>query len=420
MIDIAKVRENQEAVAANLSRRGVNRKEVKKLFQADVKWRGLNEQVEKLRRRQHEISERVASARKGERERIINEAKQTASRLKRTEEELAAAARQRERYWRALPNLVEDDVPDGGEKEAVVIATSEAKPPAFGFPAKNYLELLPDCVDMERAAKVSGNRFAYLKRQLARLELGLISYAVDSLVSAGFEAVIPPVLIKEKAMAGMGYLDHEGDEVYRTQDSLYLVGTSEQSLGAMHMDEILTPPLPRRYAAYSTCFRREAGSHGRDVKGILRVHQFNKVEMFSFCLPRQSRDEHEFLLRQQRRLMDRLRLPYRVVKLAAGDLGVPFTKTYDIETWLPSEGRFRETHSTSNAADYQARRLNIRVRDKDGTVKKAHMLNGTAVAVGRTLIALVENNQRTDGSVAIPEVLHQYLPFNQIEKTASG
>jgi len=419
MIDIKKVRDDWQAVAGNLARRGVEEKSVEKLWEADKEWRELNGEVEKLRSEQNKVNELVAAADKKEGEKIINDAKKASKKIKTGERKLISLLEQRDELWRSLPNMILEDVPNGGKEEAQVEAESKVKIPEFKFEAKSYLELLPEYIDLASAAKVSGSRFVYIKNQLARLELGLVSYVIDHLVDIGFEAIIPPVLINEKAMKGMGYLDHEGDEIYKTQDNLYLVGTSEQSVGAMHMEEILEAPLPRRYVAYSTCFRRESGSHGQDVKGMLRVHQFNKVEMFSFCSPEQSGDEHEFLLTQQRYIMDSLFLPYRVMKLAAGDLGAPAAKTYDIETWIPSEKKFRETHSTSNTTDYQARRLNIRVRDAD-TIKKAHMLNGTAVAVGRVLIALIENHQQADGSIAIPKVLHKYLPFTSIKKPVNG
>ena len=268
---------------------------------------------------------------------------------------------------------------------------------------------------MQRGAKVAGARFTYLSGDLARLELGIATYVIDMLTKQGFTQVIPPLLINEEAMAGMGYLDQAGDEVYKTQDDLYLVGTSEQSLGAMHMNEIIpSEHLPIRYVAFTPCFRREAGSHGKDVKGILRLHQFDKVEMFSITTPERSEEEHQFLLTQQVSIMDALELPYRVVRLAAGDIGAPSAKTIDIETWIPSEKAYRETHSTSNTTSYQSRRLNIRFKNSDNTTEKVHMINGTAVALSRLLIAIIENHQSTDGSVKLPACLHPYLPFTAL------
>ena len=411
MIDIKKIRDDRKGVAVNLARRGIEKGAVEDLWKADKKWLELSQEVEALRSEQNKANEVVAAAKKDEKAGLVSDLKKISAKIKKLEEKLNEVAAGRDELWRALPNLTFDDVPDGGENDAEIVAESKVKVPEFDFAAKSYLELLSDSIDIERAAKVSGSRFVYLKNQLARLELGLVSFALDHLMSAGFEAVIPPVLIKEKAMSGMGYLDHDGDEIYKTQDDLYLVGTSEQSIGPMHMNEVLEEPLPRRYAAYSSCFRREAGSHGKDVKGMLRVHQFNKVEMFSFCSSSESEKEHEYMVKQQQFIMDALMLPYRVIKLAAGDLGAPSAKTYDIETWMPGENKFRETHSTSNTTDYQARRLNVRIKSGE----KVHMLNGTAVAVGRILIALIENHQQADGSVSIPGALKPYLPFEKIE-----
>ncbi|MFH1353805.1 MAG: serine--tRNA ligase [bacterium] len=417
MIDLVKIRDDWKAVALNLGKRGVEKNDVRKLWERDREWRELNRQIEELKSERNKANDLVSGADEKEKEKIITAVRKVSKKIKDGEKKAKGLQGRRDELHKSLPNIVMSDVPDGGEENAEMIDESRMPVPDFLFEPKSYLQLLPDYIDLESAAEVSGSRFVYIKNKLARLELGLVSYVIDHLVDVGFEAVIPPVLIKEEAMAGMGYLDHEGDEIYKTQDDLYLVGTSEQSVGAMHMKDILGNPLPRRYAAYSTCFRREAGSHGKDMKGMLRVHQFNKVEMFSFCSPEQSEDEHEFLLEQQRYIMDSLYLPYRVIKLAAGDLGAPSAKTYDIETWIPSEKKYRETHSTSNTTDYQARRLNIRVKSDD-LIKKAHMLNGTAVAVGRMIIALIENYQQEDGSINIPEVLHKYLPFSKIEKPA--
>lgn len=411
MIDIKRIRDDWKGVASNLERRGVDKDDVKALWKTDKKWLELSQEIEGVKAEQNKANEVVAAAEKDEKTKLIADLKKISGKIKKEEENLNKVAAKRDKLWRALPNIIFEDVPNGGVDDAELVSESKVTVAKRDFELKSYLELLPESIDMERAAKVSGSRFVYLKNKLARLELGLVSFVMDHLMEAGFEAVIPPVLIKEKAMAGMGYLDHDGDEIYRTQDDLYLVGTSEQSIGPMHMEETLEGSLPRRYAAYSTCFRREAGSHGKDVKGMLRVHQFSKVEMFSFCSPAESEKEHKFLLEQQQFIMDALMVPYRVIKLAAGDLGSPSAKTYDIETWMPGENKYRETHSTSNTTDYQARRLNVRV----GSGEKAHMLNGTAVAVGRMLIALIENHQQADGSIAIPDALKPYLPFEKIE-----
>ncbi len=420
MIDIDQIRDNSRRaeVKNNLARRAVAETAVEELFEADKKWRQAVEELDALRAKKNEVSQKIAGADEQEKKSLIAAMKDAGSRLETLEEQVEALTTSRDRLWRSLPNLVDSEVQAGGEKDAAVIAQSDIQPRTDKV--RDYLSLLPRSIDLTSAAQVSGSRFVYIKNKLARLEFALVSFVMDLLSDkGGFQAVIPPVLIKEEPMRGMGYLEHSGDEVYRTQDDLYLVGTSEQSLGPMYMNSILSADqLPLRFAAFSSCFRREAGSHGKDVKGILRLHQFDKVEMFSFVSPEASESEHQNLLSMQRAIMDRLALPYRVVRLAAGDLGVPSAKTYDIETWIPSEGQYRETHSTSNTTDYQSRRLNIRLRRDDGSVEKVHMLNGTAIALSRILIALIENHQQPDGTIAIPAALHPYLPYQVIEPEA--
>ncbi len=416
MIDIALIRDAnaRQRVSENLARRDIAASDIEALAVADEAWRKLTEQADRLRRQQNEANEKIAKAEGKEKQQLIDDMKKVSDEEKTVAQELERSAAERERMWRSLPNLVADDVPPGPAGEGQEIAKSEVQP-APDESRQDYLTLMGSRIDIERAAKVAGSRFVYLKGELARLEMALVSFAFDQLSAAGFVPIIPPVLINQAAMAGMGYLDHEGDEIYQTQDDQYLVGTSEQSIGSMHRDEVLASEmLPLRYVGFSTCFRREAGSHGKDVKGMMRVHQFDKVEMFSFTIPDQSAAEHEFLLKQQRGIMDTLELPYRVLNMAVGDLGAPAAKKYDIETWIPSEQRYRETHSTSNTTDWQARRLNIRYRH-DGQTEPVHMVNGTAVAVGRILIALIENQQQSDGSVALPKALHSYLPFTSIQ-----
>lgn len=413
MIDIDNLRADPGAIIKNLERRGVPAEAVKQLLDLDEQWRQLILTLENARAARNSANELIAKATGTERSVLIAAMKEKGTAEKKLRAQLDAIVPQREAAWRALPNVVADDVPDGGPDNFEVI--HESKLETKSYPHDYFALAEPRLLDLERAAKVSGSRFVYIKGELARLELALITYIFDTLSPAGFTPIMPPVLIGQRAMAGMGYLEHGGDEIYQTQDDLYLVGTSEQSVGPMHMDETLTSEqLPLRYVAFSSCFRREAGSHGKDVRGILRLHQFDKVEMFSFTSPDQSTLEHEFLLEQQMRIMDALELPYRVIKLAAQDLGAPSSKTYDIETWIPSEQKFRETHSTSNTTDYQARRLNIRVKGGDGKTHKAHLLNGTALAMSRALIAIIENHQQSDGSIAIPKALHSYLPFTTI------
>ncbi len=311
-----------------------------------------------------------------------------------------------------IPNIPRPDVPAGDDETGNVVLREVGTKPTLSNP-RPYLEVAEalHLIDIKRAGKVSGSRFGYLMGPLAQLEFAVVQYTLAHLVPQGFTAVVPPVMIKEENMAAMGYLSGGGeDETYHfAKDGLYLVGTSEQSVGPMHRDEVFTAAeLPRRYVAFSTCFRREAGSYGKDTKGILRVHQFDKLEMFSFTGPEDSDQEHAFLLSMEEELMQGLALPYRVVQLCAGDLGWPSARTYDIETWMPGQGVYRETHSTSTTTDYQSRALNIKV-ERGGKREYVHMLNGTAFAIGRILIAIIENYQQADGSIVVPEALRPYM-----------
>jgi seryl-tRNA synthetase len=302
----------------------------------------------------------------------------------------------------ALPNLPAPDAPDQDE---VLREVGEA-----GATGKDHLELAGWRIDTERAARVSGSRFAYLRGELVMLELALVRYAMEKVLAEGFEPVIPPVLVRPQALYGTGMLPDTEQQLYHLpEDDLYLVGTSEVPLASLHRDEILAADgLPLRYAGFSTCFRREAGAAGKDTRGIFRVHQFDKVEMFCFVEPDESRAEHERLLAIEESILQDLQIPYRVLAIAVDELGASAAKKYDCEAWLPGQGRYRELTSCSNTTDYQARRLDIRRRDGEGKLAHLHTLNGTAVAVGRTIIALLENGQREDGSVALPAVLQQY------------
>jgi seryl-tRNA synthetase len=308
--------------------------------------------------------------------------------------------RQRDELLASLPNLPADDAPD---EDTVLREVGEA-----GATGRDHLELAGPRIDMERGARLSGSRFAYLRGDLVLLEFALVRYALDKLGGEGFEPVVPPVLVRERALYGTGFLPDTEQQIYRlADDDLYLVGTSEVALASLHADEILTgDELPRRYAGFSTCFRREAGAAGKDTRGIFRVHQFDKVEMFSFVEPSQGAEEHERLLAIEEEILQALELPYRVVDVAAGDLGAPAVKKYDCEGWFPSQGRYRELTSTSNTTDYQARRLNIKFR-RDGNLELVHTLNGTG-ATARALLAIMENFQDEGGKVTVPEVLRQF------------
>lgn len=417
MIDIRLLRDEatREDATKALEKRGVASKKINDLMISDTSWLTESQNIERVKEAQRKEEKIFMKLPIDQRPSAILKMQEIAEQIKNLQSEFFKTTEIRNAILSQIPNIPLSDVQEGGEDDAVEISKSDVKIREASATPKNYTDLMGGRIDMERGSKVAGARFTYLSGDLARLELGIASYVMDMLTKQGFTQVVPPVLLNQQAMAGMGYLDQAGDEVYKTQDDLYLVGTSEQSLGAMHMDEILDiATFPLRYAAFTPCFRREAGSHGKDVKGILRLHQFDKVEMFSITTAEKSEEEHQFLLARQKEIMDSLKLPYRVIRLAAGDLGGPSAKTYDIETWIPSEQKYRETHSTSNTTDYQSRRLNIRYKTQDGTMQKVHMLNGTAVALSRLLIALIENHQQQDGSVQLPECLHPYLPFQNL------
>ena len=417
MIDIELLRneKTRQATITALEKRSVELSRVEALLSTDTAWREATKKLEEALAQKRQASDKIASASPEEKQGLISGMQKYGNEESNLKQIVEQLSKERETLWRKIPNIPLPDVQPGGEKDSVVIAESKTQTRDATETPQDYMTLMGSRIDMQRGAKVAGARFTYLSGDLARLELGIATYVIDMLTKQGFTQVIPPLLINEEAMAGMGYLDQAGDEVYKTQDDLYLVGTSEQSLGAMHMNEIIpSEHLPIRYVAFTPCFRREAGSHGKDVKGILRLHQFDKVEMFSITTPERSEEEHQFLLTQQVSIMDALELPYRVVRLAAGDIGAPSAKTIDIETWIPSEKAYRETHSTSNTTSYQSRRLNIRFKNSDNTTEKVHMINGTAVALSRLLIAIIENHQSTDGSVKLPACLHPYLPFTAL------
>jgi seryl-tRNA synthetase len=319
-----------------------------------------------------------------------------------------------------VPNLPFDDVLVGKDDRENVVLRKVGKIPKFGFKPKNYLEISEklDIIDVKRAAKIAGSRFGFLKREAALIEFALINLALENLIKEKFIPVIPPVMLKEEMARGTGYFEAADKEeaYFIPEDNLYLAGTSEQPLIAMHAEEIFEEKeLPKRYVGFSTCFRREAGSYGKDTKGILRVHQFDKVEMVSFCRAEDSKREHQFLLKMEENLMKLLKIPYQVVQICTGDLGRPAAAKYDIEAWIPSENRYRETHSTSNCTDFQARRLNIRYRDKAGKLNFVHTLNGTAIAINRPLIAIIENFQQKNGSFKVPKILKKCLRFKEIK-----
>ncbi len=371
-----------------------------RVLELDERWRAIRTELEEIQAEQN----RASRGRKGpptpeEREQLA----ELARRGRTLSDEESALANEREGQLSLLPNLPAPDAPD---EDTVLREVGEA-----GRTGRDHLELAGERIDMERAARLSGSRFAFLRGELVLVELALVRYAFERLSAEGFEPVVPPVLVRERAMYGTGFLPDTEQQIYRlADDDLYLVGTSEVALASLHAEEILSgEELPRRYAGFSTCFRREAGAAGRDTRGIFRVHQFDKVEMFCFVPPSESADEHERLLAIEESILAELAIPYRVVAIAVGDLGASAAKKYDCEAWLPGQDRYRELTSCSNTTDFQARRLDIRFRPADGArPEPVHTLNGTAVAVGRTIIALLENGQQDDGSVALPEVLARF------------
>jgi seryl-tRNA synthetase len=413
VLDIRAVRENPELFRAGLARRGMA-EAVDELLALYERRRELTAAVEQLRAEQNRMSKAIGRARDDERERLIQEVSKVSLRIEERAPLLADAERNLNETLARVPNVPDPSAPDGFTEEDAVEVRRHGEPPALSFEPRDHVSLgdLLGILDTDRAARTSGSRFVYLLGDIVHVQFALVRYALDILEERGFRPVIPPVLVREEAMFGTGFLPTDAVNIYVTrEDELYLVGTSEVSLAAFHMGEIIDEAdLPIRLAGYSTCFRREAGSYGKDLRGMFRLHQFDKMEMFSFVRPESSSDEHELMVGIEEEIVGGLDLPYRVVNIAAGDLGGAAAKKYDIEVWLPGQGRYRELTSCSNCTDYQARRLQTRFRRSEGAVEVLHTLNGTATAIGRTLIAILENHQRADGSVDLPEALAPYLP----------
>jgi seryl-tRNA synthetase len=408
VLDLKRIREDPDAVRAALERRGGEvAAGLDRVVELDARRRALLPQLEGLRAEQNEANARIrATSDAAERDREIEAMRGVAARAKELERELGEVELDLQAALAPLPNLPDPTAAPGPQDE-VVRTVGEVEAPAFE--PRDHLELAGEMIDMDRAARLSGSRFAYLKGDLVMLELALVGWTLQKLRGHDFEPVIPPVLVRERALFGTGFLPDTEQQIYRLgEDDLYLVGTSEVALASLHDGEILDADvLPLRYAGFSPCFRREAGAAGKDTRGVFRVHQFDKVEMFSFVAPEESAAEHERILAIEEEILQELGLPYRVVNIAVDELGDSAAKKYDCEAWMPSYGRYRELTSCSNTTDYQARRLNIRLR-RDKQTQTLHTLNGTAVAVSRTLVALLENGQRADGSVELPECL---VPF---------
>jgi len=405
MIDVRAARAEPDAWRAALARKGAA-EAFDAFLAADAEWLALVPRVDELRA-QTKVKGKPTPEQ-------LAELRAVKAELGRVEEALAAAAARRDELLALVPNPPDGSSPDGATDEDAEEVRRVGDPPAFSFEPRDHLDLAS--IDMERGARLSGSRFAYRLGDAALLELALYRFALDRVVARGFVPVLPPVLVREEAMYGTGFLPTEEVNLYRVErDDLYLTGTSEVALAGLHTGEILeADELPRRYAGYSTCFRREAGAAGKDTRGMFRVHQFDKVEMFTFCRPEASADEHELLLSIEEELVGELGLPYRVVNIAAGDLGASATKKYDIEAWFPSQGRYREVTSTSNTTDFQARRLNVRFRGERG-LEPVHTLNGTAVTA-RHMLAVLENFQDEGGAVTVPDVLVPYGAPPRVER----
>jgi seryl-tRNA synthetase len=413
MLDIKSIRDDPEPFRKGLARRNLG-DAVDALLAADERWRALTGRVEALRAEQNRASKAIGDAKSDEKQALIAEVGKVSAELKDLEPDLEEAESVLAELLATTPNVPHSSVPDGFTDEDAQEIKRVGEPPSFDFEPKDHVALgeALGVLDVARAVRTSGSRFVYLLGDIVFVQFALVRHAMDILAQEGFVPVIPPVLVREEAMFGTGLLPDAEGQIYTTsEDDLYLVGTAEVPLAALHLGEIVDESaLPLHYAGYSTCFRREAGSYGKDLGGMFRVHQFDKVEMFAFTTPEASWDEHERLLGIEELIIGNLEIPYRVVNIAAGDLGGPAAKKYDIEGWLPAQGRYRELTSCSNTTDYQARRMRTRMRRPDGAIDTLHTLNGTATAVGRTLIAIMENHQQADGSVVLPEKLHPHLP----------
>jgi seryl-tRNA synthetase len=414
MLDLKLIRSDPERVKAALGRRGAAER-VDELLALDARRRELLPEIEKAQSERKALSRQIGEAKQAGAgaEELMAAVQGLKERMESGKAELEEVERELGQIVVSLPNLPDPDAPDGLTEDDAVVLREVGARSEFDFPPRDHLDIGTELglIDMEAGARLSGSRFAYLKGDLVMLELALVRFAIELVRAEGHEPVVPPVLVREEALEGTGFLPGDRDQIYEIpKDELFLTGTSEVALAGLHADQILeADSLPLRYCGFSTCFRREAGAAGRDTRGIFRVHQFDKVEMFSFVEPSQSAAEHERLLAIEERILTELEIPYRVVNVAVGDLGAPAAKKYDCEAWIPSQERYRELTSCSNTTDYQARRLGCRYRAGDGESPQAvHTLNGTAVAVGRTMIALIENRQERDGGFSLPKTLHRY------------
>lgn len=421
MIDIKVLRESPDLVRASQSARGEDVTLVDRVIAADEIRRSAIVEFEALKAEQNALSKSVGSAKGDEKTALLEKAKALSDAVKAAEGKKNTTEAEYKNIAMSLSNIVDKAAPVGGEADFKVLE-EVGRPREFNFTPKDHVELgkILGAIDVERAAKVSGARFYYLTGVGALLELALVNYAITSASKAGFIPVIPPVLVKPAAMEGTGFLGQAAENVFHLKDEdFYLVGTSEVALAALHMDEILdSKTLPIRYAGYSPCFRKEAGSYGKDTRGIIRVHQFDKVEMFSYCAMQDAEAEHQRLLNWEKDFLNAMEIPYRVIDVATGDLGSSANRKFDCEAWIPTQNAYREVTSTSNCSDFQARRLNIRIKTESATTPVA-TLNGTLVAIPRMIVAILENHQQSDGSVIIPKALQGLLGMERFTPVAN-
>jgi seryl-tRNA synthetase len=410
MLDPSILKDNLEILELNISRRNL-KIDVNHLISLNEERKSLRFDAEQKRSQQKELGKKIANAKETDKEELLNRASELSNEVKLLFEQVDKKDEEFLNLWVKIPNLISKTSPDGKSDKDNLEIKKVGNIKDIASP-KDHLEIASklNLIDVEKASEVSGSRFAYLFGDLVKIEFNLVSWALNKLSEKGFTPTVPPVLVRENALYGTGFFPDDAEQVYEIpNDDLYLVGTSEVPLAALHTNEIINmEELPIRYAGFSTCFRREAGTYGKDTTGIFRVHQFDKVEMFSFCSPEKSEEEHEFILSVEEELLQALEIPYRVVDVCAGDLGASAAKKFDIEAWIPSQNTYREVTSCSNTTSFQARRLNIRAKS-DGETNILHTLNGTAIAVGRILIALIENNQTEDGKVEFSDKVAEII-----------
>jgi seryl-tRNA synthetase len=419
MLDIKLIRENPELVKNNLAKRGnpETTQMLEDLIAVDKEWRINLTKLNELRHQRKQVTIEIAKLKKAAKEADseVERAQDIDEKITHLEKQVTQQEQKTHGYLMQLPNLLDESVPLGKDSNDNVQIKTWGTIPKFNFPIKNHIDLALDLdqIDMERAGKISGARFFYLKNQVAQLDMALMSFAIEELTKNGYTPIIPPYLMKREAYEGVTSLGDFADVLYKVEnEDLYLIATSEHPMAAMYMNEVLKElDMPLKLAGISTCFRKEAGAHGKDTRGIFRTHQFNKIEQFIFCKPEDSTRLHEELLQNAVELLQKLELPYRVVNVCTGDIGTVAAKKYDIEAWMPAQNGYREVVSCSNCTDYQGRRLGIRYREKEGAPPKGfvHTLNSTAVATGRTIVAILENNQQEDGTINIPSALRKYM-----------